>query len=113
MRAARTTSAASTSRRIALRCAAVARRRRALGVAVFRYVHVAETPNRLDVARIGGVGLDQFAQTRYLNVDRAIEHFVVATTREQHQLFARERLTRMLDEHPDQRKLSRGERRHL
>jgi hypothetical protein len=52
------------------------------------------------------VGLDQLAQPRYLDVDRAVEHVVIAAAREERQLLPRERLPRMLDEDLDQRELA-------
>jgi len=51
------------------------------------------------------VGLDLLAQPRDLDVDRAVEHVVVAAASEQRQLFARERLPRVLREDLDQREL--------
>ncbi len=75
------------------------RRRGSRNRVVGRDEHVAEAPHGLQVARVRRIGLDQLAQPRYLNVDRAIEHVVVASTREQHQLLAGKRLPRMLREH--------------
>ena len=83
------------------RAAAVAARgRRCRRRVVVGNEHVAEAPDGLDVARIRGIGLDQLAQPRHLHVDRAVEHLVIAAAREQHQLFARERLARMLRRTP-------------
>ena len=95
--------------------ARVRRRRcrgRAGGLAARRvgHVHVAESPHRLDVARIRGIGLDQLAQPRHLHVDRAVEDLVIAAARQHHQLLARERLARMLREHPQQREFAGGQR---
>ena len=76
---------------------------------VVRHEDVAESPDRLDVARIGRVGLDQLAQPRHLHVDRAVEHVVVAAAGEERQLLARQRLARVLREHLDERELARRE----
>src|SRR5690606_9091939 len=55
---------------------------------VVGHEYVAESPHGLDVARLGGVILDQFAQARDLHVDRAVEDPVFATARKLHQLVA-------------------------
>ena len=104
-----TTSSSSARRPNSERGSRVTRRRLRRCVSagvVVRHEHVAEAPHGLDVAGVGGIGLDQLAQPRHLDVDRAIEHVVVAPAREQRQLLARERLPRMLDEHLHQRELA-------
>src|SRR5689334_21402278 len=78
-----------------------------------RYEHVAETPDRLDVLGVRRIVLDDLAQARDLHVDRAVEHLVLAAAREFHQLVARERLARMLDQHLEHRELAGGERHAL
>src|SRR6266853_609062 len=54
--------------------------------------HVTEAPYRLDVTRRRRIRFDQLAQPRYLNIDGAIEHIVVASAGKQHQLFTGHRL---------------------
>src|SRR5439155_22319705 len=66
------------------------------GGLVVRHEHITEAPDRLDIARVGGVGLDQLAQPGHLDVDGAIEYIVVATAREQRELLACQRLARVL-----------------
>src|SRR4051794_9947619 len=60
----------------------------------FRYEYVAQSPDRLDVQRVGRIGLDQLAQARDLHVQAAVEHFVLAAARQLHQFFPRQRLPR-------------------
>src|SRR5947208_8207122 len=77
--------------------------------AIVGHEDVAESPHRLDVARIRGIGLDQLAQSRHLHVDGAIEEIRVASARKHHELLARERLPGMAYEYLDERELSGGE----
>src|SRR5689334_14181298 len=71
-----------------------------------RYEHVAEAPDRLDMLGVRRIVLDDLAQPRDLHVDRAVEHLVLAAARELHQLVARERLARVLDQHLEHRELA-------
>src|SRR6266853_4489280 len=68
--------------------------------------HVTEAPYRLDVTRRRRIRFDQLAQPRYLNIDGAIEHIVVASAGKQHQLFTGQRLPGMTCEHLEQTKLA-------
>ena len=52
---------------------------------------VAQPPDRLDEDRLGGVGLDQLAQPRDLDVQAAVEGFVFAAPGQFHELVARQR----------------------
>src|SRR5690606_36176190 len=53
------------------------------------YEDVTQTPDRLDEDGFGGIGFDQFAQTRDLDVQAAVERFVFAATGEFHEFVAR------------------------
>src|SRR3954465_5783320 len=75
--------------------------------------HVAEAPDRLDVLRMRRILLDDLAQARDLHVDRAVEDLVLAPGSELHQLVARERLPRVLDQHLEHREFAGGERDRL
>ena len=50
--------------------------------------HIADTPDGLDVAWHGGVGLDQLAQARDLHVQAAVKGLELAAARQLRQLFA-------------------------
>src|SRR4051812_30311557 len=78
-----------------------------------RYENVAEAPDGLDMRRMRGIFLDDLPQARDLHVDGAVEHLVFAAARQLHQLVARERRARMLDEHLEDRELARGELHRL
>ena len=71
---------------------------------------VAQAPNRLQEARLAGIGFDQLAKARDLNVQRTVKGFVFATASDLHQLIARKRLTRMTSKGLQDGKFARGER---
>src|SRR5476649_270920 len=73
-----------------------------------RNKHVTESPYGLDIGGLGGIGLDQFAQTRNLQVERA----ELASAREFHQLVAREWRARVLHEHLEESEFT-GRQRQL
>src|ERR1700688_2960012 len=56
---------------------------------------VAETPHGLDKARAARVRLDQLAQPGNLDIETAVEDFVFTAACQFHQLFTRQRCTRM------------------
>src|SRR5690606_28771777 len=58
--------------------------------------HIADAPDRLDIARLGRVGLDQTAQARDLHVDGALQRIPFAATGQVHQLVAGQGFAGML-----------------
>src|SRR5437868_6615160 len=75
-----------------------------------RHEHVADAPDRLDVARRRGVGFDQFAQARDLHVQAAVEGLEFAPARQLRQFLARQRLPRMADQRLQHREFAGGQR---
>src|SRR5690349_1910783 len=75
-----------------------------------RHEDVAHAPDRLDVARLRGVGLDHLAQARDLHVEAAIERLELAAARQLRQLVARQRLAGMPHERLEHRELAGRER---
>src|SRR6218665_1786852 len=78
-----------------------------------RHEHVAHTPHGLYVARRGGVCLDHLAQARDLHVEASIERLELAATRQQGQLFARQRLARVAHQGLEHREFTGGQDQFL
>src|SRR5574344_2539925 len=72
--------------------------------------HIAHAPHRLDVARVGGILFDQLAQARHLHIQTAVERLKLAPTRQQGQLFARQRLARVAHQRLEHGKFAGGQR---
>src|SRR3982750_3447944 len=72
--------------------------------------NVADDPDGLDIARLGGIGLDHFPETRDLHVEAAIERLELAPACQLGQLVARERLARMAHQRLQHRELAGGQR---
>src|SRR6516165_6521930 len=83
--------------------------RRNVARRLVRNEHVAEPPDGLYVSRCRGVGFNELAQSRDLHVDGAIEHVVIASAREQHELFARQWLAWMRRQHFEQAEFAGGQ----
>src|SRR5688572_12865464 len=93
-------------------CRPMATSERRSGRAV-RHEHVAHAPHRLDVAGRRGVGLDQLAQARDLNVEAPVEGLELAAAGQLGQFFARQRLARMAHQRLQHREFAGGERKLL
>src|SRR5882724_5216125 len=71
---------------------------------------ITHAPHRLDVARLGWIGFDHFAQTRDLHVEAAVERLELAAARQLRELVARQRLARVTHQCLQHRKLAGGQR---
>src|SRR5690606_20286116 len=60
-------------------------------VTAVRNKDVSQSPDGLNKDGFGGIGFDQFAQARDLDVETAVESFVLAATRQFHEFVARQR----------------------
>ncbi len=107
---------------LALHARGLGRRQQRARVGLGRLAHRAAGEQALDPSHVGldvageavAVGVDpraeQLAQARDLYVDGPVEHAVLASARQFHQLVARQRLARMLHQHLEQREFPGGQR---
>ena len=61
--------------------------------------HIAQPPHRLHIARIGWILAEKFAQSRHLHIDGAIKRIVFTTACELGEFVARQRQSRVFDQH--------------
>src|SRR5690554_1483814 len=71
--------------------------------------HIPQPPYRLNEHRLGGIGLDKLAQTRNLDIEAAVEGFVLAAPCKFHELVARQRDLGVAGEHFQNGELARGD----
>src|SRR6185312_14401780 len=91
-------------------------RRRAPGVCLAGAVgneHIADAPDRLDIAWRRGVEFDELAQARHLHIQAAVEWLELAPACQLSQFFTRQRLARMPHQRLEHGEFTGGQRQVL
>src|SRR5690606_14323600 len=83
--------------------------RRGTSASAVGHEDIPQAPDRLDEDRFGGIGLDQFAQARNLDVQASVERLVFAAAGEFHQFVAGERDLGMACEDLENGEFARGD----